>query len=529
MVALGRGASPVDAVPLAGTPRAATALPESLVALADLPGARYVLAVDASGERVRGELGGPPESDLAVLSWARRLADVSRERGRAMEDVVLTTGTAFHLVRSVPGIGEDLWVVLRIDRERGNLALARRALAALGTRGPAGPRALSAGPTTSAAPSSGSFPAPRPVPPMSGSFPAPVAARQDGPVTGSFSGPGSGRPEGPVTGSFSGPGSGRPDGPVTGSFPAAMPSAGAPVPPAPRPAPDRDLPRRVPRSGAGVPALAFLPPSTPAARPGLAPEEIPPPPPVAVVLPPARVDGPVGAPDATNAPSTQAGDPGKSAAARVNGPVGAPDATNAPSTSAGEPEEPDQSASARVDGAVDAPDATEAPSTSADPRTPGMWDPRRRPLTIRQNRTWRTPPEVPAAREAAEPVVAPVPEIPAPRTGSLFAPVVVVPPPPSPVDDDTTEVPAPVPYPIITAPPLAPAPEPVASAPEPAPEEEQPASEVGLPRRVPGAHLRSPTPAPPPAPAAALATGIPGWSTEPSVLRRLLSGLRRLT
>jgi hypothetical protein len=466
VVALGRGTTPVDAVPLAASPRAVTALPESLVALRDLPGARYVLVVDASGERVRGELGGPPDADLAVLSWARRLADVSRERGRAMEDVVLTTESAFHLVRSVPGVGEDVWVALRIDREHGNLALARRALAALVGRSRAvTTRALPSGP---AAPVPGAFPAPRVVP-----------AAPDGFRSGS--------------------------GPATGSLPAAMPSAGTPMPPAPRRAPDRELPRPAARTGADVPALAFLPPSAPADRPELvAPEEVPPPPAVPVV----------------HAPGV--------------GEV----------SSTGESDDGELHASSGSSGPSSGPESAEEPAPETVPDEPGLWDPRRRPLTVRQARTWRTAPEVPPAREPAEPMEsvpsaesastaesAPsAPVIPAPRAASLFAPVVVVPPPPSPVDDDTTEVPAPVPYPIITAPPLEPAPEPVVTAPGPAPEEEPPATDAGLPRRVPGAHLRSPTPAPEPAPAAAaLSTGLPGWSTEPSVLRRLLLGLRRLT
>ncbi|MCD2186502.1 hypothetical protein LN037_04945, partial [Actinomycetospora sp. SF1] len=496
MVALGRGTSPVDAVPLTGTPGAVTALPDSLVALGDLPGARHVLVVDAIGDHVRGELGGPPDADLAVLTWARRIADVSRERGRTMEDVVLTTESAHHLVRTVPGVGEDVWVVLRIDREQGNLALARRALAGVGTRRtrtlPAGPRVLpaeSAGSTREAAP-------------------ADRVERRRSPAT---------PPAVPPAVPLAAP---RSNGPATGSLPAAMPSAGTPVPlaPAPRRAPDHDLPRPTPRPGSDVPALAFLPerrPATPlppssppsappAGRPALlVPEEVPPPP--AAPAAPADASGAVRIPDVSGEPSPipDGDDDGD---LHASGGTGTPSTTDIPPTPEADPEQ-------------------DRPGTE-----PGLRDPRRRPLTVRQARTWRTAPEVPAAREPAEPVPAApaAPTIPAPRAASLFAPVVVVPPPPSPVDDDTTEVPAPVPYPIITAPPLDPAPAPAAADPGPAPEEEQAATAAGLPRRSPGANLRSPTPAPDPAPAAALSTGIPGWSTEPSELRRLLLGLRRL-
>ncbi|MDL5159367.1 hypothetical protein [Actinomycetospora termitidis] len=467
-----------------------------MAALVDLPGARYVLVVDASGERVRGELGGPPEADLAVLTWARRLADVSRERGRAMEDVVLTTESAFHLVRAVPEVrGEDVWVALRIDRERGNLALARRALAGLSAPdriAVPGPRRLEAAPSPA-----------RPV---------------------------SGRPSSP------GPAAPPASAPMTGSLPAAMPSAGAPMPlaPAPRTAPE---PTR-PAAGPGVPALALLPPA-PGPRALRSPEAVPPPP-----AAPVEVNGDLRALDARDRPSSAVPGARDSAAAPVNGDLRASDESSAPSSTAGDsaagPVDGDlrasdgssapsstaeESAAPRVNGDLHASDGTSAPSSETEDgaaeEEPGLWDPRRRPLTVRQAATWRSAPEVPGARESAED--APVPVIPAPRVaGSLFAPVVVVPPPPSPVDDDTTEVPAPVPYPIITAPPLEPAPEPV-------PAEEPAVTDAGLPRRAPGERLAVPsvppeTVAPAPAPA-----GVPGWSTEPSVLRRLLFGLRRLT
>ena len=61
---------------------------------------------------------------------------------------------------------------------------------------------------------------------------------------------------------------------------------------------------------------------------------------------------------------------------------------------------------------------------------------------------------------------------------------------------------------------------------EPFEEPEPEPTAAGLPRRVPGAHLVVPTPPPAPAPTP---VGIPGWNTEVSVLRRLLTGLRRLS
>ncbi|MDT7745786.1 MAG: hypothetical protein QOE59_4864 [Actinomycetota bacterium] len=83
------------------------ALTRFVAGLAALPGAEYVLAVDAAGDRVRGEAGGPPRADLAVLDWARRVAAVSQERRHALEDLVLTTERAIHVVRLVPDDPDD--------------------------------------------------------------------------------------------------------------------------------------------------------------------------------------------------------------------------------------------------------------------------------------------------------------------------------------------------------------------------------------------------------------------------------------
>jgi hypothetical protein len=124
-------------------------------------------------------------------------------------------------------------------------------------------------------------------------------------------------------------------------------------------------------------------------------------------------------------------------------------------------------------------------------------------------------------------------------------------------EDDTTEMPAPAPYPTITAAPVeAPeAPEEPAEPTEEAAEEPadgtveetapadatDDATEAGeaadelpdLPRRRPGSHLPAGMPATPRSvptvrPRAAVA-GAAAFTTEPSVLRRLIDGLRRLS
>ena len=513
MVALGWGGSPTDV---------ARDLPGALSALFDLPGARYLLVVEESGDgdRVRAELGGAPEADLAVLTWARRVAGVAHERGNEFTDVVLTTASAFHLVRPLPA---DRWVVLRLDREEGNLAVARRALAAAAAPGRLALERPAPGRPAIEQPASG-----RPAPDRSGlrrlpSTPGPTArstgARPLPPdrlgtpdQVGLHERPAASfRPEPTRIAPVSRPTPTATPSVIPAAMPGALPAGPDPVrPAAPEPAPaprqsgDATLPRGPrptpvpelpgpPRSRPGVPALAFLPASaSPAGR---------------VV-------------DVPDAASTEPA-PGDPLPRRVR----ATDATADPGTPVVPP------TSGTPDGAVSSasmftPSAETgtAPATGTDDLVVGT---ARRPLQVRQARVLRSPaPEVPPAREPAD--ERPAPEIPAPRSGSLFAPVVVVPPPPSPVDDDTTEVPAPVPYPIITAPPLEPpAAEPAAEdAAETEPDPEPEVTPAGLPRRVPGTHLAVPAPPPAPAPTPA---GIPGWNTEVSVLRRLLTGLRRLS
>lgn len=438
--------------------------------LAELPGAEYVLTVDADGDRVLGEAGGPPGSDLAVLDWGRRVAAVARERRQALDDLVLTTERAFHVVRLVPVDGaapEDgsAWVAVRIDRARGNLAVARRAVAATGAAAaPKRPRGL-----PSAAPDS-HRPSP-PLAPFSPAAPSPGAFRV-APSTGGF-------PAAPSTGAL-------PAAPSTGAFPAAMPgpaggtSTAAPALPSPRaPGPD-DGPRRAwpsPEDRAAAKAqltrelAAFFPTPGP---------------------PPPSVDA-----EGSAAPEL---------------PAVAPVA-----------------------------DETVTHARSA----------RRLPLTIRQASQWRHDDDadeepsarIPTARTSTEAA----PSRPAPPPADLFTPAV---PAPSPVREvDTGEIAAPPaaaavrprPYVADPGPASAPLPDPWPTPAAPAPAAPAPAAGPDpdasddlpdLPRRRPGAQLAPRPTAPRSAPTAhrvAASAGSASFTTEPSVLRRLLDGLRRLT
>lgn len=435
---------------------APAAVPDTLTRfveeLAALPGAEYVLAVDADGHRVLGETGGPPGSDLAVLDWARRVAAVSRERRHALEDLVLTTERAYHVARLVPVDLEApddraAWVTVRIDRGRGNLALSRRAVARLGVPGaPSWPRAL---PAASPGPATGAFPA--------GAFPA-------------------GSP-GPATGS---------PGPATGAFPAAMPApaGGSPAGPPELPAP------RGPEPGDGHRHAWPRPEERAAAKAQLIRE----------------------------------------LAAFAPGYAGA---------TGGDQEGP--AAPGRPRDAPDGPSADEVPA-----QVPSA---RRLPLSIRQASRWRDADgidepgaRIPAARTSPE-TGSP------PPAASLFTPATPAPAAWPTRDEDTGELSvSAAPAVAIRPRPYVPDPGPAKPLPDPWPAPRTglhpwPAPDAGpdpdasddvadLPRRRPGAHLGPRPAAPRSVPTAhhvVAAAGTAAFTTEPSVLRRLLDGLRRLT
>ncbi|MDD7937502.1 hypothetical protein PHK61_03605 [Actinomycetospora lutea] len=112
----------------------------SLQSLRDLPGLAHALLTDTDPEghdrRVVAEIGTDEGTAAAVLAWGRRAAAVATDRDLALDDVIVTTDTAHHLLRAV-GTPSAGWIYVRVHRDGGNLALARRRLAALTTRTPA--------------------------------------------------------------------------------------------------------------------------------------------------------------------------------------------------------------------------------------------------------------------------------------------------------------------------------------------------------------------------------------------------------
>lgn len=549
--------------------------------LAALPGAEYVLALDVDGERVRGESGGAPGPALAVLGWARRVADVCHERRHDLEDLVLTTDTAFHLVRLVAperDAGEPVWVTVRIDRARGNLAWSRRALAGLGAPvAVPGPRAVTSGPESPAPwrPATSS----RPPEPFT---PSPPAASATSPSMPTLAERFSAKPAGPSSGGSA---------PV-GPSPVGSSSTG-PAPAGPAPAkPSSLVPVKrssvVRSSTAGEPAPGrswFTPSSASSPQPGESPEASSSSSGAARLTSRGPLRASATSPSSWFATSPDSGRSLSRGAAATYGPAAGP-ATGGfpaamPAPASRSDEGPRELPSPRRDAEAGTPSQGRrvgSPPTGTDTAADEPPSPRL-PLTERRAVWWSGRSERPDTPElgpptgpnpvvsgtlvSAEAVVpaartsagdAPAPAVPAPREAGLFAPVVVVPPPPSPVpEDDTAEMPAPMPAPVVTLepstapqegsadttdPPETPSDETASDETEPdeAESDEAESDEAGLPdlpRRDPGAHMPSGLSATPrnvPAvhPAAA-AAGTAAFSNEPSVLRRLIDGLRRLS
>ena len=127
----------------------------------DLPGLLHACLLDENGGRVLAEVGTDEGTAAAVLAWGRRAGGVATDRGLTLEDVIVTSDVAHHLLRAVDGArSRGSWVYLRVDRDRGNLALARRRLAAV-----AGPSVPSGAPRSTPRPLGA--PTPTPLPPAS--------------------------------------------------------------------------------------------------------------------------------------------------------------------------------------------------------------------------------------------------------------------------------------------------------------------------------------------------------------------------
>jgi hypothetical protein len=138
---------------------------------------------EQTAELTSGDVAGPVSAASGdLLSCGAEAARFLAAAGDGLDDLMVTSRRAYHLVRQVEsGLPEPVLVYLCLDRGRGNLALARRELAAtrLGERADVPAQALPpVAERTGAAPTVAVPPAPATAPPAAG----PPAARRPSPV-----------------------------------------------------------------------------------------------------------------------------------------------------------------------------------------------------------------------------------------------------------------------------------------------------------------------------------------------------------
>lgn len=127
--------------PVSARPGSSPTAPALVRALTAVPGSTHAAVVDERSGALLAE-SGPVGSDTpltALLTWARRTT--ARPGPGDLDDLVVTTDRAFHVLRRRTADGAPVWTYLRVDRSRGNLALARRAAATAGAPAPVRPPA----------------------------------------------------------------------------------------------------------------------------------------------------------------------------------------------------------------------------------------------------------------------------------------------------------------------------------------------------------------------------------------------------
>ena len=105
-------------------------------AITVIDGALGAALVDYSSGMALGTVGGGKDLDLSVAAAGN--TDVVRAKVRTMEqlglkdaieDILITLGTQYHLIRLMKGRGANgLFLYLALDKDRANLAMARHQL-----------------------------------------------------------------------------------------------------------------------------------------------------------------------------------------------------------------------------------------------------------------------------------------------------------------------------------------------------------------------------------------------------------------
>jgi hypothetical protein len=106
----------------------------SLAPVAEIDGFRLASLIDASTGMVLAAIRDQEDASLAAVAAgaadiAGVLAMLSSELGAddGLEDVMVTFGTRFHLIRLIPDAsGQQVILLVVLDRARANLAMARR-------------------------------------------------------------------------------------------------------------------------------------------------------------------------------------------------------------------------------------------------------------------------------------------------------------------------------------------------------------------------------------------------------------------
>lgn len=104
---------------------------ECLLAAMTVPGARGASLVDWISGLALGAVGEAAGDDheataAETAELARMATEYATEQGPAVEDLILTTQSSYHLVHFVEtGFDSTVFLHLWLDRDQGNLALAR--------------------------------------------------------------------------------------------------------------------------------------------------------------------------------------------------------------------------------------------------------------------------------------------------------------------------------------------------------------------------------------------------------------------